>query len=377
MAANATSWANPLMREHFHVPENYFLSHSVGCQPKCVQDRLNADYFGAWQAQGGNAWPGWMQAIDQFRGAMGRVLGVSDDLICPQTNVSSGLTKTLYSLPDTGKRKTILLSEGDFPSIGFALKQAEKAGYHLRFLPGDISDLQAWADAMDDSVALVHITHALSNTSQLAPVKQICDLARERGVISIIDIAQSVGALPIDLDDWAPDFAIGTGVKFLCFGPGACFLYASAQMVEVCEPIDVGWFSHENPFEMDIHDFRFASTAMRFFGGTASPAPFILANAALELWQEIGMAQAQERVQTLLSKLLEQVPDEILVSPRNQSQRGAALVIDSPQRDTFGEALNAAGMLFDERREGFRFSVHGYTSEAEIEALAEVLNGGT
>ncbi|MEE9381031.1 MAG: aminotransferase class V-fold PLP-dependent enzyme [Hyphomonadaceae bacterium] len=375
MVANATSWESPLMREHFHVPDNYFLSHSVGCQPKCVQDKLNEHYFGAWQAQGGNAWPGWMQAIDQFRVGLGRVLGVSGDLICPQANVSSGLTKILYSLPDTGKRKTILLSEGDFPTIGFALKQAEKAGYRLRFLPGEVSDIQAWSDAMDDSVALVHITHALSNTSQLAPVKQVCDLARERGVISIVDIAQSVGALPIDLADWAPDFAIGTGLKYLCFGPGACFLYASPQMVETCEPIDVGWFSHENPFEMDIHDFRFASNAMRFFGGTASPAPFILANAALEMWQEIGMAQAQERAQTLLSKLLEHIPDEILVSPRDQGQRGAALVIDLPQREAMSAALNARGILFDERREGFRFSVHGYTSEAEIAALAEALRG--
>ncbi|MCF6329722.1 MAG: aminotransferase class V-fold PLP-dependent enzyme, partial [Henriciella sp.] len=338
MVASATSSASLPMREHFHVPDNYFLSHSVGCQPKCVQVSLSEQYFGVWKTQGGNAWPGWMQAIDRFRSNMGRVLGVSGDLICPQTNVSSGLTKILYSLPGTGVRKTILLSEGDFPTIGFALKQAEKAGYRLRFLSGDISDVQVWADAMDDSVGLVHITHALSNTSQLAPVKQICDLARDRGVISIVDIAQSVGALAIDLGEWAPDFAIGTGLKYLCFGPGACFLYASAEMVEACEPIDVGWFSHENPFEMDIHNFRFAPSAMRFFGGTASPAPFILANAALELWQEIGMVQAQERAQTLLSKLLEHIPDEILVSPRDQGQRGAALVIDPPQREALGTA---------------------------------------
>ena len=86
-------------------------------------------------------------------------------------------------------------------------------------------------------------------------------------------------------------------------------------MVEHSTPIDVGWFSHENPFEMDIHDFRYAGDAMKFFGGTPSPAPFILANESLSLLESFGYEKIYTRIQSSLSKLTKNIAPEILTSP--------------------------------------------------------------
>lgn len=361
------------MREHFHVPENYFLSHSVGCLPKEAPDQLRQAYFEPWAQRGGDAWPDWLDLIDQFRAQLGALLGSPGRNICPQTNVSSGLTKLLYALPDRKDRRTIVCSEQDFPTIGFVLKQAERMGYQVRFVTGDVTNADTWAKAWDDSVGLVHITHAFSNTSKLAPVAELCALARERAAISVVDIAQSVGAIPVRLDLWKPDFALGTGVKFLCCGPGACFLYASDEMIESCAPLDVGWFSHEQPFEMDIHDFRYADSAMRFFGGTPSPAPFILAVAALHLWKTFGSVRVQKRIQDQLDRLCALVPDEMLVTPRDRESRGGTFVIDPRDRDRFRDVTSAAKIQGDERKEGFRFSVHGYTDEREVDMLIDAL----
>lgn len=361
------------MREHFHVPDNYFLSHSVGCLPRQTRDAVEQAVFGPWQATGGRAWPSWMDALEQFRVNIGALLGAPAAQICPQTNVSSALTKILHALPDLGSRKTILCTEHDFPTVGFVFKQAEKAGFNLRFLAGDEMDIASWADAIDESVGIVHVTHAFSNTSRLAPVQEVCALARKRGQISIVDIAQSAGIIPIELTAWAPDFAIGTGVKFLCAGPGACFMFASEKMIAACNPLDVGWFSHEDPFAMDIHDFRLAPDAMRFFGGTPSPTPLIAANAALETWAGIGLQNAQTRAKTLLAQLVERVPSERLVSPPDTARRGGTLVVEPASRPHLKLALNDASLQFDERAEGLRFSVHGYTSEAESEKLGGIL----
>ncbi len=177
----------------------------------------------------------------------------------------------------------------------------------------------------------------------------------------------------MDLGLWQPDFALGTGVKFLCFGPGACFSYASDEMIETCAPLDVGWFSHEQPFEMDIHSFRYADSAMRFFGGTPSPAPFVLATAALDLWEKLGSKQVQARIQSHLDRLCTAVSDEILVSPRMPGARGGAFVINPPARDPLRRALARRNIHCDERKEGFRFSVHAYTAEREIDGLIGVL----
>lgn len=362
------------MREAFDVPPRYFLSHSVGCLPKSAPERLSALYFKPWAEMGGNAWPSWLRVLEDYRASIGNLLGTSAAQICPQMNVSSALTKILYSLPKTPARNVIVLSPHDFPTNGFVFKQAERAGYALKFIDGDVTDPHVWDEAIDETTALVHITHALSNTSQLLPAKDICLLARKKGALSLVDMAQSVGVVPINVEDWGLDFAIGTGVKFLCCGPGACFLYASKPMVEHSAPIDVGWFSHENPFEMDIHDFRYAGDAMKFFGGTPSPAPFILANESLSLLESFGYEKIYARIQSSLSKLTKNIAPEILTSPRDSAARGAALVLNPPDRAPLRTALKAQNILHDERAEGFRFSVHGYTSEADLDALQNAIS---
>ena len=246
-------------------------------------------------------------------------------------------------------------------------------GFRVKFVQGDVADPNAWRGAWDDGVGVIFITHAYSNTSKLAPVTDLCAFARERGAISIVDVAQSAGATPVDLSVWQPDFALGTGVKFLCFGPGACFLYASDEMIETCAPIDVGWFSHEAPFEMDIHNFRYAKSAMRFLGGTPSPAPFVLANAALDVWEQLGPSAVQARIQTHLDRLCEAVPDEMLVSPVDPKARGGTLVVDPKDRERIRAQLRARDIACDEREQGFRFSVHAYTGDGEIDQLIEIL----
>jgi len=359
------------MRELFHVPDNYFLSHSVGCLPKSARRELDRAFFGPWES--GSNWADWMPLIDKFRAGIGGLLGVEASSICPQTNVSSGLTKTLYSQSFRPERPVIVLSRQDFPTIGFVMKQAERAGYRLRFIEGDPIDVASWGAAIDGETAFVHITHALSDSSHLLPVGPICALAKAANAISIVDIAQSLGAVAVPVSAWDPDFVIGTGVKFVCAGPGACFLYAQPDRIATSEPLDVGWFSHENPFEMDIGNFRYAPDAMRFFGGTPSPAPLALANTALDLWQSLDMTALYARIQSHLEHLVSRAPAERLVSPGEANVRGATIVVKPTEASLLRDKLADHNILHDERKSGLRFSVHGYTSDAEVERLANLV----
>ena len=373
MARNVTSC--PKMREHFHVPENYFLSHSVGCLPKVSPDALNEHLFDPWMS--GENWALWMGELDRFRAGVGNLLNAKAANICPQSNVSSALTKILFSLPKPEGRDIILLSKQDFPTIGFVVKQAENLGFRPHFIDGNPSNFQHWDNAINERVAFVLVTHALSNTSHILPVETICAKAKTMGAISIVDVAQSLGVVPVDVTKWDADFVIGTGVKFLCFGPGACFLYAADHMLPKCNPLDVGWFSHENPFEMDIENFRYATDAMRFFGGTPSPAPIILANSAMKLWETIGLETAQDRIKAHLIVLHEALPEGVAVSPVDKDKRGATLVLANSFGDKIRETLMAANIKFDQRKQGYRFSVHGYVSDTEIERLAGVFKFGS
>ena len=358
------------MRDLFHIPDRYFLSHSVGCLPRQTKSALEQNFLEPWRT--GSTWSDWMDALDKFRAGLAKIMSVTPDTICPQSNVSSALTKILYSRKCQPNRNRIVLSRQAFPTIGFVIKQAQRAGYELRFVDGDVTDPSNWARAIDTQTAFVHMTHVLSNTSHILPIKAICSLAKQVGALSLVDAAQSIGIVKVDPLDWGADFVLGTGVKFLCFGPGACFLYASKRVIPDCQPVDVGWFSHENPFEMNIDRFRYAEDAMRFFGGTPSPAPLIAANAAMKIWDEIGFETLRLSISSRLDILCRSLPKDVLISPRKAEKRGGTCVVNPKNRRPLRDALTSASFLFDERKDGFRFSVHGYTSIEDCKRLADI-----
>lgn len=359
--------------DRFVKPDGiYLLSHSIGLPPANARRQAEAEYFNIWEKNTPDAWPLWLASIDRFRAALGSLFNSSVSNFCPQTNLSSAMTKILYALLRQQDRPTILLTEQDFPSIGFVLDRATSLGFRLKFIPTqhDAADLSTWDEHMTPDVGFALITHVHSNTSCAVPVRDIVALARERGAVSIVDIAQSAGIVPIDLASWKADFVIGSCVKWLCGGPGAGYLWVNPDIVASCEPVDVGWFSHNDPFEFDIHHFEYANDALRFWGGTPSVLPFVVARSSLELILAIGVDAIQAHNRVLSEKIVAAVNDDALVSPRDASLRGGTVVLNLGARQAdVTERLSAARIYCDARATGIRLSPHIYNSADEIDAV--------
>jgi selenocysteine lyase/cysteine desulfurase len=353
----------------------YFLSHSVGLLPKAAEAALDAEFLAPWRQGKADVWSAWLDAIDGFRASLAPLIGAEAADICPQTNISSALTKILFSLPQDPKRRKITLTEDDFPTIGFVAESARRAGYEPVYLKGGarLADPDAWAPAFAGDAAVVIATHVFSNTALKAPVAEIAARARASGVVSILDIAQSAGAVPVDLARWRPDFAIGTGVKYLCGGPGAAFLWADPAIAARCSPVDVGWFSHENPFEFDIRNFRFAEGAARFWGGTPSVAPCAIATAGFDAIARTGVEAIFAHNQHLIDRILAGVPATSILSHARAGERGSSLILRMRSAEAARAAFAEAGIACDERMGGFRFSVHLYNDEADAERLLRAL----
>ncbi len=364
------------MKQHFRMPQgSYLLSHSVGCLPISSELALARRYLTPWQELGGDVWPGWLAEIERFRGAMARLLGARIDNICPQANVSSAVAKILHALPARHGRNRLLLCEEDFPSIGFVLKAAAKVGYEPIFIPRGAAaeDIQTWQASLDDRTQLALITHAFSNRSARLPVQQITQIAREHGVVSIVDATQTLGVIPINVADWSADFLVGSSVKFLCGGPGAGFLWMADSAIAMSEPVDTGWFSHEDPFAFDIHDFRPAANALRFWGGTPSIAPFVVASAAVELLLDIGVEAIYASNQALISQLHDRVPSAVIASTRTLNTRANTVLLRVTDVEGAKFALHEARIFADLRDDCVRVSPHLYNDLNDIECLVIAL----
>lgn len=357
----------------FQTPddEHYFLTHSIGLMPCSTERVLQESYVGPWRSGAEDIWPKWLAGIDEFNQALAVLLNSDASQFCPQANVSSALSKVIMALPKRTGKTVIVASESDFPSAGFVLKQAEKLGYSLKLIPEsqDIQSLSTWEKALSQNVHTVFITQVHYNTNKLIPVEDIASLCDARGITSIVDTAQATGIVPIDLADSKCDIIVGSCIKWLCGGPGAGFLWLSENIMQDLEPYDVGWFSHQNPFEFDIHNFDYADSASRFWGGTPSVAPYVAASNSIKLISKIGVENIRKHNRRLTEKLLATVPDKYVVSPHDLDMKGGTTVLRFDDQKRLEGLMREQKMLFDSRKFGMRISAHIYTSDHDIDCL--------
>ncbi|WP_019029359.1 aminotransferase class V-fold PLP-dependent enzyme [Colwellia piezophila] len=359
---------------------NYLLNHSVGRPLKTAQTAFAESFFAPWQDSGIEPWGDWLNIIDDFRSALGKMFNASKHEFCPQVNLSSALTKIVMSLAQLQQTKpVVLLSENDFPSIGFALQKALPEHYQLKFIPKeqDITDINVWQAYLTQDVDLAFISHAYSNTGEIAPLDEILKLTKKCNILSILDIAQSAGIVPLDLQKQCPDFMIGSSVKWLCGGPGAAYLWVNPDKIQTCQPKDVGWFSHENPFEFDIHHFRYHDTALKFWGGTPSIAPYSIAAHSIEYFSALGSQAMRQHNQSLIELVAAQF-DKEFVSPREKSKRSGTLILNFGDKQTkVMTALKNANISVDARSSGMRISPHIYNDIEDIEQLIAVIKSAS
>jgi len=359
------------------VPRNgiYLLNHSVGCMPRSTRSCVESSFFDAWEHGDPDAWSRWMPVFDDFRQALAGLFNACAKDFCPQANISGGLSKVLHALPQREGKSVIVLSENDFPSTGFVIKQAQRKGYEIRWLAAsaDLLSLDSWAQVLRDDVQCVLISHVHYNTSTLTPVQAIVALARQRHIFSLVDVAQSSGVVAIDFEQWQADVVLGSCVKWLCGGPGAGFLWVNPGVIEQFEPVDAGWFSHRDPFEFDIKHFQYADDASRFWGGTPSVLPFAIATNSINIIAGIGVEVIAAHNRRLTRQIIDAVDPACLQTPPADLHRGGTLVLKLAHQQSIEERLTDAGVRFDARALGIRLSPHIYNSDAEITQVIDCL----
>ncbi|GAB2680855.1 hypothetical protein GCM10027170_08670 [Aliiglaciecola aliphaticivorans] len=212
-------------------------------------------------------------------------------------------------------------------------------------------------------------------SGQVSPIQSIAQLCRQQSCHFAVDVAQSAGILPIDLSLWDVDVVFGSSVKWLCGGPGAGFMWLNPQSIEQLTPMDVGWFSHSDPFAMEITDFQYANGAKRFWGGTPNIAPYALALGSLQTILKIGLKTIFAHNRRLIELFLQGV-NEGLLHPVDLANMGGTLCLEMPatRSEAICQRLDSHNCYFDTRGNVMRLSFHIYNSEQEVALLTDVFN---
>ena len=262
--------------------------------------------------------------------------------------------------------------EMEFPSILYIYREWLRGRGDLRIVGSDdgISiDVQRVTDAIDEQTLLVPISHSLFRSSFIMDAKAIAAKAHQVGALVVLDVFQSLGTVPFNIQDLGADFAVGGCLKWLCGGPGACFLYVRPELQSRLRPRLTGWMAHETPFAFDTGETTYTTGSYKFMNGTPNIPALYTCRAGLEIVSEIGVDAIRERSTHMTTRLMELafVNGWTVNAPTDPSVRGGTIAVDLPHAREIATELNARDVLVDYRpRAGIRLSPHFYNTDDEI-----------
>jgi len=224
---------------------------------------------------------------------------------------------------------------------------AREVGAELAEVPVDdhgVLDLDALDELLPGAKVLA-VAHVSNVVGTINPVAEIARRARAAGVVTVVDGAQAVPQLPVDLAAIDADFYVWTGHK--AYGPtGVGILHGRRELLEATEPLIGGGHMISS---VSFDDVRWASPPARFEGGTSAIAEGIGVGAAAAWLDGLGMdaVRAHEIDVTghALDRLAE-VPGLTIHGPRDPEQRGAlvSFAIDGVHPHDVAEILGRAGV---------------------------------
>jgi kynureninase len=174
---------------------------------------------------------------------------------------------------------------------------------------------------------------------------EITEWAHRRGALVLWDLSHSAGAVPIQLDQWHVDLAVGCTYKYLNGGPGApAFLYVRRDLQsELLSPV-WGWFGQRAPFDFGL-DYEPAEGVTRFLTGTPPILSLLAMEPALDLALDAGIDRIRHKSVKLTSYLVYLV-DKVLAplgfvlgSPRDPAWRGSHISVRHPEGSRITRAL--------------------------------------
>src|ERR687888_314563 len=345
------------------------------CSQGALSDAVRAayeDYLEDWDEKGA-PWEYWVDRQEAARASFADLVNAAPDEIAVTTSLSAGVASLASGLR-FARRSKVVLTDWEFPTIGQIWHAQEARGARVVHVPADADGtipIEHFERAIDDDTLLVSITHVCYRNGAMVDVPAVVELAHERGAYVLLDVYQSIGSLPVDVQELGVDF-LGAGVlKYLLGSAGLGFFYCRCDLVERVWPTQTGWFADENIFAMDHTDYSPARTAARFQSGTP-PVPAIYAGiTGIELMQEIGIAETRAHVLDLNSRLIAGL-DELratIATPRRPKRRGALICIRSKDARALVAALGREGIVTSERDGNLRVSAHCYNSVEDVEAV--------
>lgn len=253
--------------------------------------------------------------------------------------------------------------------------------------PAGEIDVEALESMIDDTVKLITLNHAPTNSGLINPAAAVGALARSHGIPYLLDACQSIGQVPIDVEAIGCDMLSGTSRKYLRGPRGVGFLYVRSDFMDRLDPV----FVETHTASIVLPDrYELRSDARRFETWEKNHGNVLGMGVAAEYAMEVGVDQIWSRIQMLAEaarRLLDEI-DGVTVRDLGAARGGlVTFEVDGRQvvevRELLAERsinvststpMSAPVDMHERAIDGLvRASFHAYNTEDEIEALVDAM----
>ena len=317
---------------------------------------------------------------DAARAGLAQHLGADPEEIAITRNTTEGNNTVVNGLT-LGAGDEVVIWDQNHPtnSISWDVR-AERYKFAVKKVktpatPGQASDLATpFLAAFTPRTRVLAITHLSSSSGVALPVKELCAAARQRGIATLVDGAQSFGSMNVNLHEMGCDFYTGSAHKWFMGPRETGVLYVRKERVATLWPNTVG-LGYQTAKDHGAQ--KFETLGQRDDGAVSAVGK------AVEFHESIGRDRIETRVRALAAhlktRLQERVKSVQFHTPIDPAMSGGIVIFNLPNLDTRA----ASSALYEKAQitcattggefPGLRFSPHVYVTLADIDKAVEAV----
>lgn len=371
-------WRN--VRELFPLSKErvYLNNGTMGPSPSVVIDAMN-------EGMKRNDVEGEYSGYEKSKGAIARLVNVAEEEIALTHNVTEGINIACWGVPLKACDEVILTTHEHVGNALPWLNRQKLQGIVIKtFTPAPTAaqTIERIKSLITPRTKVIAVPHVPCTQGQVLPVKDICTLASQLGIYSIIDGAHGPGMLDMDLREIGCDTYASCCHKWMLGPKGTGFLYVRSGFGSILQPYFVGGGSDKG--DWDVTQFpavmaTYSDTAHRYYGGTQSLPLAKGVIASVEFLEDIGMQNVTNRVKYLgqyTQQQLLSLGDRInLLTPTEEGSYCGinGFTIDGVDYKAFFKKAMENGVRIRAVPENglncLRVSTHIYNSPEDVDAL--------
>jgi cysteine desulfurase / selenocysteine lyase len=366
-------------REQFPVTAHWaFFDHAAVAAPPTPCVKVQCEWAEDKARNGVASYHHWAERVEETRRRAGRLLNADPLDICFVSSTTHGIAIVAEGFPWRPGDNVVICSE-EYPSNQYPWMNQCDRGVEVRSVASrgnriDIADIRNAMDARTRVLAISSVEFGSGFRNDLAALGELC---RSRGIFFFVDAIQSLGAVPMDVQQLPIDALSVDGHKWLLGPEGAGIAYVRREWVERLHPIGVGWNSVVNWQDFGAIDFRLKPHAGRWEGGTVNVGGIVGLGESLQMLLDVGIPEVFSRVKELSDYLCERAPiaaAEVFSSRRPGEESGIVSLL-TPGHDPkdLMRRCKAAGVIVNVRGGRLRVSPHAYNTFEEIDRFIDAI----